>query len=118
MTRDAKSAKGLQNSENRSSTTSHARPARTWTSLGKLELFLGRLMNSDEAYVGTSTGGVVRVRAIDRVQEEARWDREWIDKLTGTPEKPNEASADGFARTEIEESERPHDREHERDILM
>ena len=50
-------------------------------------VYLGALTRTGEAIIGTETGAV-RVRAIRRLPDDKRWDKDDIGKIVGTPWAP------------------------------
>ena len=50
-------------------------------------MFLGAAGHSNEAYIGTRSGNVVRSRGLARVVEKIEWDRCGLFRLLGTPMK-------------------------------
>ena len=54
----------------------------------RVGVFLGTATRSNEAYVGTRSGNVVRSRSICRVVEENKWSREALFRVTGSPARP------------------------------
>ena len=75
----------------------------------RVGVFLGTAPSSNEAYIGISTGNVVKSRSICRVVNESRWASALVLGITGTPMKPN-PSSDGQQDAEwIEDSAKPHE---------
>ena len=67
-------------------------------------IWLGRALNSDDNYIGTRNGDVVRARAIVRVVPSARWDEKRVMAITG---KPNSLKSTDVAHR-VEEEMQPH----------
>ena len=75
----------------------------------RVGVFLGTAPSSNEAFIGLSTGNVVKSRSIVRVVNESRWNSGLVLGITGTPMKPN-PSSDGQQDAEwVEESAKPHE---------
>ena len=53
----------------------------------KYGVFLGRSLSSDEAFVGTRGGHVVRARALARLIPSVRWDKDWVQSVRGGTEQ-------------------------------
>ena len=53
----------------------------------RVGVFLGTSDRSNEAYIGTRSGNVVKSRSLARVVSESKWDRESILRVIGTPMK-------------------------------
>ena len=51
--------------------------------------YLGTVLNTNEVWIGMPNGNVTRARAVCRVSEERRWNRDAIQQLVGTPMHPN-----------------------------
>ena len=51
----------------------------------RVGVFLGTSDRSNEAYIGTRSGNVVKSRGLARVVSESKWDRDSIFRVTGTP---------------------------------
>ena len=51
-------------------------------------IFLGTAMSSNEIFIGTSTGAVVKSRSMVRVVEEVRWSADLVLRIVGTPMRP------------------------------
>ena len=68
--------------------------------------FIGRSINSDQNFVATLSGDVVRARAIIRVVPSVRWDADAISQLHVTPTREQTDFQDL-----IEQSHQPHLRE-------
>ena len=70
--------------------------------------FLGNAQSTNECYVASSNGDVVKARAVIRVTSGSRWSKPAIEQIRGTPMclRPQQASdSDAF----IEESGGPHE---------
>ena len=74
----------------------------TW----KLGVYLGDAPNSNESFVGTWCGDVIRARGLVRVVEGSRWSHTAIQRITGTPAKPNPSGNQAYQS--IEESVDPY----------
>ena len=53
--------------------------------IGKIGVFLGRSMNSDQNFVGLASGQVTRARGMVRLIEGKRWSRERRQRIKATP---------------------------------
>ena len=51
----------------------------------RVGIFLGRAERSNEAFVSTASGSVVKFRAITRVVHASKWDLNTLFKIVGTP---------------------------------
>ena len=54
----------------------------------RLGTFLGNSQSSNEAYVATAAGDVIRTRSIVRVVAPSRWSKDAISGIKGTPQHP------------------------------
>ena len=63
-------------------------------------IYLGTTMSTNEVNIGISSGNVTRSRAFTRVRADQRWNRELVQKITGTPMHPGpweeEAAVESF----------------------
>ena len=75
----------------------------------KLGAYLGQSDSSNEAFVGTSNGNVVKTRSIVRVVETARWKRAAVERVVGTPADMKPVVDDEPTADDIEGSENPHE---------
>lgn len=85
----------------------------------KIGIYLGAGHGSNESYVGTFSGDVIKARGLVRVVEGSRWHHEAIGRITCTPAKRNPSGNTEYER--VEDSEQPHanlddshDQKHER----
>ena len=76
-----------------------AKPRRNLDARWAPGVFLGRALNTNECYLGTEAGGVVRARSFNSVSDELRWNPQLIWGITGTPGKMREDPGDGFDRS-------------------
>ena len=53
----------------------------------KYGIWLGISNRSDEVIIGTETG-VIKARSVRSLVEKDRWDKEFVDKIQGTPQQP------------------------------
>ena len=73
----------------------------------RLGTFLGNAQNSNEVFIATRQGDVVRTRSIVRVVESSRWSTEAIKGVRGTPVQPKPSGAPTFDES-IEKLDDPH----------
>ena len=75
----------------------------------RLGIYLGHSGNSNEAYVGVTNGNVRRTRTVVRVVAEARWSKELVQRIAGTPSDMLPITDGELGGDEIEADERPHE---------
>ena len=75
----------------------------------KLGTFLGHTATTNEHFIGTRHGNVLRARSCVRVVEPSRWDRSAIDKIVGVPGAMNPGESDEILPDDVEGAESPHD---------
>ena len=75
----------------------------------RAEFFLGTAPSSNEIYVGTEGGAVVKSRSMCRVVAEARWSADHVFKVAGTPMRPNPLVEGDAQDAWIEETTNPHE---------
>jgi len=74
----------------------------------RVGVFLGTADRSNEAFIGTRSGNVVKSRSLARVVEDSRWDRESIFRVSGTPMQLCPNPAGNQDASWIEEAAEPH----------
>ena len=72
-------------------------------------IFLGTAPSSNEIYVATDSGSVIRSRSMCRVVHEHRWSADLILGVAGTPMKPNPNSDGPADDVWLEETAYPHE---------
>ena len=84
-----------------------------------LGIYLGQVSSSNECYVATANGGVVKTRSIARVVTSQRWDAALVMNTKGTPTHLNLGDPDAVDFKEIENHADPHKHvdDIERDLL-
>ena len=75
----------------------------------KIGVYLGHASNSNEVFIGIRNGNVVRSRSITRVVDEAKWTKEMVLGVIGTPSIPKHIEDGGMTDDEVERSIDPHD---------
>ena len=70
----------------------------------KIGIYLGQAPTSNESYVGTWCGDVVRARGLLRVVEGSRWSLEAANRVTGTPMRPNPSGNKAYESVEASEN--------------
>ena len=73
----------------------------------RLGIFIGHSTNSNEAYVGTASGSVVKSRSIARVKVADRWNADAVMKIEGIPGDLIAAGGEDTGQP-IESSSTPH----------
>ena len=70
----------------------------------RMGVYLGTTGRTNEAYIGTCPGNVVKSRGLARVVQENKWDAERVPCVTGTPLKlcPNDLGNKDSLRIETE----------------
>ena len=67
---------------------------------------MGDAPNSNESFVGTRCGDVIRARGVLRVVEGLRWSQAAIQRVTGTAAEPNPGGNQAYQS--VEETADPH----------
>ena len=53
----------------------------------RVGVFLGSAERSNEAYIGTRSGNVVKSRGLARIVDDSKWDKDSVMRIVGTPAK-------------------------------
>ena len=75
----------------------------------KLGTFLGHTATTNEHFIGTRNGNVLKARSCVRVVEPSRWDRSAIERIVGVPGAMNPGESDEVLPDDVEGAENPHD---------
>ena len=73
----------------------------------RLGIFVGLSTNSNESFVATPNGNIVKTRSVARVVEAHRWDADAILKIKGTPSSLTPSGSEDIDAA-VEESNAPH----------
>ena len=68
----------------------------------QLGCFLGLSEISNEVYIVSESGQVVKTRSLRRVPASHRWDREWLLRVAGTELRPNPGESDVRIRVRLD----------------
>ena len=75
----------------------------------EIGIYLGHMHSSNELFVGTGNGNVIKARSAVRLVENARWSLESIQKIIGTPDDMAPVEDNSPTPDQIEKDEAPHD---------
>ena len=73
-----------------------------------LGVYLGQVSSSNECYVATSNGGVIKTRSVARVVTSCRWDAKLVMNIKGIPTHLNLGDSEAVDYKIIEEEPEPH----------